>query len=372
MRSARPLKILMSYAAPGPTSNPFTRHLSEGLSRSVEVHHLSTRALLWGRFDLIHVHWPENFFRASGTLRNAIKTFCGVLFMLRVELLRIPIVYTRHNIAPHEQPGWLYGALYRWIDHRVTARVYLNESTQNDPTAGVTVLHGDYPKSAMAPNSDSAGDAHVTILFFGLLRRYKGLETLFEAFAATSDSRFRLRVCGSAADDDYVAELAALAAVDDRITFHPRFLQESELELEIERADLVVLPYFAIYNSGAAILALSRDRPVLAPYGPSTRTLQAEVGSSFVRLFRGPLTALDITEAVVRRPNASSAPDLSRRSWPEICELHTELYRLIVRNRGQSRRALKAAVRHGVAADNRFVRHSLRNTLVVGVDDVRV
>lgn len=293
--------------------------------------------------------------------------------MLRVQILRTPIVYTRHNIRPHERPGLLYGALYRWIEHRVTTRIYLNESMENDPTAGVTILHGDYPGSAnqAVHRVDDGGAHHATFLFFGLLRRYKGLETLFEAFAETNDSRLRLRVCGSAAEDDYVTELAALAAADERITFRPSFLTDDELDQEIERADLIVLPYFAIYNSGAAILALSRSRPILAPCGPSTLTLQAEVGEAYVRLFQGPLTAHDLAEAIDVRVDASEAPDLSRRSWSEICELHDRLYRLLVRNRSLSREALRAAVRVGVAADMRFVGHSRRNTLVVGLDDVR-
>lgn len=363
----------MSYAAPGQTSNPFTKNLSDGVGEIVEIHHLSTRSLLWGRFDVVHVHWPENLFRASGTVRNAIKTLCGLAFMLRLEIFRTPIVYTRHNVTPHERPGRFYGAMYRWVDRRVGATIFLNESVQNNPAAGITILHGDYPATDGTPSRAQDGAGKKRILFFGLLRRYKGLEALIQTFASTTDPTLRLRIRGSAIDSDYVSELASLARADDRITFQPGFLDDVELERELADADLIVLPYITIYNSGAAILALSRNRPILAPDGPSTRSLRAEVGEPYVRLFGSPLTAGDIMAALEEQDRVSAdAPDLSRRAWATICELHVGLYDLVAQNRGLSRSQLEAAVRRGAAADPRFVDHSVRNTLVAGYDDAGI
>jgi len=359
----------MSYATPGETSNPFTRNLSDSVGRSVDVRHLSVRQMLWGRFDLFHVHWPENIFRASGRVRNAVKTVCGVVLMLRIELLRIPVVYSQHNLKPHEKPGRLYGALYGWVQRRVRANIYLNESSENDPPAGVTILHGDYPRPAAPRASRPMAAEKSTVLFFGLLRRYKGLETLFDAFAGTNDPRLRLRVRGSASDQAYVNELQSLAEVDPRITFEPGFLDDDELERELEEAALVVLPYVAVYNSGAAILALSRARRILAPAGPSTLSLQNEVGGDFVRLFDSPLNAHDIARAMDEQPRGTTSAVLPRRDWSTIGALHVRLYMLTVANRTLPANASAAAVRHGVAVDPLFVRHSIRNTLVVGFDD---
>lgn len=363
----------MSYAAPGQTSNPFTKNLSDGVGQAAVIHHLSTKALLWGRFDVVHVHWPENLFRASGTVRNTIKTLCGVVFMLRLELFRTPIVYTKHNLTPHEQPGRLYGALYRWVERRVRATVFLNESSQNNPAAGVTILHGDYPPLGGTRRRHPGAEGEKTILFFGLLRRYKGLETLIGAFTSTADPTLRLRIRGSAVDRQYVSELTSLARADPRITFQPGFLDDPELERELASADLVVLPYVAIYNSGAALLALSRNRPILAPDGPSTRSLQAEVGESFVRLFGSSLSSEEITAAVdAQDPTPDGTPDLSRRDWGSIGALHNRLYELVSSNRRLAPEALEAAVRRGVAADRRFVEHSVRNTLIAGSDDAGI
>jgi beta-1,4-mannosyltransferase len=79
-----------------------------------------------------------------------------------------------------------------------------------------------------------------------------------------------------------------------------------------------VLAYTRVWNSGAALLSLSLDTPILAPAVPLFVELQQEVGADWVMLYRHPLTGADLDAAVGRaRSHPEGArPDLSRRAWP--------------------------------------------------------
>ena len=82
----------------------------------------------------------------------------------------------------------------------------------------------------------------------------------------------------------------------------------------------MVLPYRAILNSGAAIFALSRARPVLAPNTGSLPELQAIVGSDWLHLYDGEIS-VDAVEKFAdwlkHKPNLER-PDLSRLSWERV------------------------------------------------------
>ncbi len=108
-----------------------------------------------------------------------------------------------------------------------------------------------------------------TLLFLGLLRPYKGLEELLPAFRRLSDPNASLLLAGRPRPSDYAARLAAQAADDPRVRWHPHFVPDAEVQLWMNAADAVVLPYRQISTSGAAMLAWSFGKPVIAPALPA-------------------------------------------------------------------------------------------------------
>jgi glycosyltransferase involved in cell wall biosynthesis len=103
-------------------------------------------------------------------------------------------------------------------------------------------------------------------LFLGLLRPYKGLEDLFDAFKKIEDSKARLLVVGRVfGDDSYELKLKKLIGDDFRIKLVPEFIPDKDLQIYLKASDIFVLPYKDITTSGAAALALSFGRPILAP-----------------------------------------------------------------------------------------------------------
>jgi glycosyltransferase involved in cell wall biosynthesis len=103
-------------------------------------------------------------------------------------------------------------------------------------------------------------------LFLGLLRPYKGLEDLIAAFKKLNGSDLRLVIAGRVFGvDNYESTLKALSRTDPRIKVEADFIPDEAVQVYLNACDFFVLPYKDITTSGAAALALSFGRPIIAP-----------------------------------------------------------------------------------------------------------
>jgi glycosyltransferase involved in cell wall biosynthesis len=188
-------------------------------------------------------------------------------------LPRRPIVLTAHDLLPREpRPGqaWAQRRLYDAVDAIVVHSAYgrdLLVSRLGVDAAKVRVIHHGAFKHLTAqahevalPDELRAVDAPV-VLFFGLLRPYKGLETLLEAW----------RGMGSGAELWVVGRprmpLEPLRArAPSGVRFIPRFVSDAELPAFFRRADIVALPYVRTERfdfSGVLATALAFGRPTV-------------------------------------------------------------------------------------------------------------
>ena len=169
--------------------------------------------------------------------------------------------------------------------------------------------------------------------YAGLVRRYKGVETLVSAFRAIPEplasSGISLRIGGRPSTTELTVLLEELAKEDPRIELQLHFLSEAEFAVVLSSAELVVLPYRFMHNSGGVLATLSLDRPVLVPDNEVNRSLAEEVGPGWVHTFAGELDADDLCRVMgsVRSEIRSTRPDLSRREWPQAGSAHAQAYR---------------------------------------------
>lgn len=104
------------------------------------------------------------------------------------------------------------------------------------------------------------------ILFFGLVRPYKGLPVLLKAARIMKDNGtpFHLRVAGEFYHGYREAEvMVADWGLDDVVTLENRFLRDEEVPLYFSAADVVVLPYLNATQSGVSQVAYHFNRPVV-------------------------------------------------------------------------------------------------------------
>jgi glycosyltransferase involved in cell wall biosynthesis len=178
---------------------------------------------------------------------------------------RRPLVLTAHDVLPREpRPGQLSAQrrLYERFDavvvHSAHGRDRLTGELGIDPGRVHVIPHGVFAHLADVPQQPSPFHTEKpVVLCFGLMRPYKGIDVLLEAWRGVKDAE--LWVAGMPRMD--ISHLRAIAPANVR--FVPRFITDSELPAYFQRAELVVLPYREIDQSGVLFTALAFGKPLL-------------------------------------------------------------------------------------------------------------
>jgi len=285
------------------------------------------RAALLGKYDVFHVHWPENLLKGQSRTKSFARRTFTRLLLLRLRIRKIPIVRTMHNV---DRPTGLTGAEYRLlrtIDARTRLVIRLNDQTEiPEHLAFETILHGHYRDWFAGYSRSEAVPGRLG--YVGLIRRYKNVPHLVRAVASLP-GRFSLRVSGRPSTSQLAAEIEAARGADARILLDFRFLSDAELVRAITEAELIVLPYPEMHNSGSVLASLSLERPVLVKDNDVNRALSTEVGAGWIHLYEGDLEADDILRAhasLKSRP-LTGGPDLGLRDWADTGRRHVEAYR---------------------------------------------
>lgn len=339
VQGTRRLRVVQSFRFGREQSNPYLAQLVRSLPESIECVEFSWRRVLVERYDVLHVHWPEWMIRRRSRWKTAGRIILMVLMLTRIALSRKTVVRTVHNDAAHEPGHPLEAVVLEWLDRLTGAAILLNPASPGFRDVPSTViLHGDYREwFASYPLAEPEAGRLVN---FGLIRPYKGVERLIEAFAQIGDREVSLRIVGRPSTTELGETIRRMSERDARVHIHLAYVDDRQLALEVSSAELIVLPYAAMHNSGAVILALSLGRPVLVPESPTTKLLRDEVGEDWVWIFSGEVGPTEITSALRWATTARrrGRPDLSRRAWSDTGEQTARIYREAVRSNRTKRR----------------------------------
>ncbi|EZP27479.1 glycosyl transferase [Microbacterium oleivorans] len=331
------LRVMQSFGAPRATSNPYVHMLDAALAAAPGLEHLrfDRRTALVGRYDALHFHWPETLFGGATPAKKFVRRLFGTLLIARLRLTRTAIVRTLHNVELPDVDSRWERLLLRWIDRRADFHIRLNESTPVRPGIPSAVIpHGHYrdwfafvPPTPAVPRS---------LGFVGLVRRYKGVESLIARFGETSPglADWTLRIAGNPSTGELADEIRTLASADERISLDLRYLSEEDFARAVLSAAGIVLPYRFMHNSGTALAALSLGRPVLVPRNEVNEALAIEVGEGWVSMFDGDLTADDLerfSQTAAAPP--ATAPQLDDRGWSLVGIRHRDAFARAVRAR---------------------------------------
>jgi glycosyltransferase involved in cell wall biosynthesis len=185
---------------------------------------------------------------------------------------RWPRLITAHYVLP-PHPGRrqlanarrLFGAMDAVIAHSEHGAARLRDEVGLDPARVRVIPHGAFDYLTRLPGesplpTELEGAEGPVILFFGLLRPYKGLDTLLHAFAKVDGAELWI-VGNPRMDLSSLRTLAAAAPV--RVRFLTRFVADAEIPAIFRRADLVVLPYRDAEHSGVLYTALAFGKPLV-------------------------------------------------------------------------------------------------------------
>lgn len=178
-----------------------------------------------------------------------------------------------HNLNPHEK-RFFDGLFNRLFLNAYDHFIVLSEAVQADvlkikPQAKITVMeHPPYEaiettlSKAEACQTLGLDPQKKTLLFFGLIRPYKGLLELIEAFRLLDDS-YQLIIAGEVYGDAQIYQQALDALPNSNWKFISSYIPEAEVATYFRASDLVILPYLSATQSGVRALALSQERAVL-------------------------------------------------------------------------------------------------------------
>ena len=201
------------------------------------------------------------------------------------ETVKIAIV---HNLIPHEK-RFFDNAFNSYFLKSYDGYVALSEYVYNDLKKFVDekkiihIPHPPYNQFGEKINRTEAckklniNDSKHTLLFFGIIRKYKGLDLLIQAFDELDDS-FQLVIAGEVyGKEDEIASLIHHNKNKERILFHNKFIPDAEISTYFSASNYLVLPYRSGTQSGVSAIANHFTIPIIATdTGGLTETLNLE------------------------------------------------------------------------------------------------
>jgi len=205
--------------------------------------------------DVIHYQWltiPGLDVRLLPPLRPRVMTAHYIL----------PPQPSRRQVASAQR---VFGAMDAVVAHSEHSAARLRDEVGLDPAKVRVIPHGAFDYLTRLPEEkplppELEGAEGPVILSFGLLRPYKGIENLLEAFRQVRGAE--LWIVGNPRMD--VEQLRRLAdEAPGRVRFVTRFVEDAEIPAIFRRADLVVLPYLDAEHSGVLYTGLAFGKPLL-------------------------------------------------------------------------------------------------------------
>jgi glycosyltransferase involved in cell wall biosynthesis len=310
-------------------------------SQTVNVFLLVIETVLWRirGARLIHIHWVYVFLLPVASrfpvLRRATQLWF-VLWLYICRLLAMRIVWTAHNVLPHEQV-FADDAHARRALVKASALVVVHSSSALDELAAfgavasntTIIQHGPIGPTRPAgtlrvPGSDEGSRQ---FLFLGRVQEYKGVEGLLNSFAALpSHIDARLLVAGQCYDSALERRLHRLAEMNgERVDVRFEYIPDEEVTQLLSASDVVILPYRQITTSGSVMLALSHGRPLIVPRLPGLADLPDEAVCRYDGSNKGLTTAMihlaEVDKGALEAMSAAAIKYSSSISWWEMAEI---------------------------------------------------
>lgn len=325
--------------------NPYTIRVYENMGPDVEVEPWPGNP--FKRYSVWHMHWPDGLLNVRNSLQAAFKI--SAMFAAADYLHRrgTRIIWTMHNLNAHEA---FHPALERWFWRQFIPRIdgAISLSAAGLSLAGkqfprlrdipTTVIpHGhyreEYPQSPVDARKalEIPEDAKV-FMFLGAVRAYKNVPALVRAFRKVTIPNAILFIAGVPSSAELAAEIRKEAALDKRVRVQFDFVKVEHVCSYFSAANLVVIPYRKVLNSGSALLALSCNRPVLVPDLGAMSELQADYGHDWVQTYSGEIDEIILEQGLrwAEQPRPAVCPVPEQYSWQDIASKTVRFYQSVV------------------------------------------
>ena len=323
--------------------------LIEKMLRVLTYYARLIRYALTAKPKVLHILWNNKF-----------ECFDRTLLMLYYKALGKKIALTAHNInaATRDSNDTLLNRMTLGFQYRLTDHIFVHtEKMKTELLEAFSVRRDNisvipYGINNAVPNTEITPEeakrrleieaTEKALLFFGNIAPYKGLEYLIAAFEQVVARRteYRLIIAGKAkkGSGKYISQIHEMLdhpAVRARTTLRMQFIPDEDTELYFKAADVSILPYTHIFQSGVLFLGYSFGLPVLAADVGSLREDIIEGETGFVFKARD---AADLANTIEKYFSSDLYRDLRTRreqirrrftdqhSWEVVGELTKSVY----------------------------------------------
>ena len=297
---------------------------------------------------LLHILWNNKF-----------ELLDRSLLMFYYKLLDKRLVFTVHNVNAGKRDGndsWL-NRLSLKLQYHLCHHIFVHTAKMkselvadfrvSEDKVGIIPfgINNTVPNTSLsiaeAKEQLGLADGDKAMLFFGNIAPYKGLEHLVEALSELlkKDRSYRLMIVGKPKGSGYywraIQQTIEITGVGDRIIQRIEYIPDEETELYFKAADVLMLPYTHIFQSGVLFLSYSFGLPAIV----------ADVGSLKEEIIKGktgfvfrPHDSSDLAHKIDQYFNSELFRNLESRrleikayanerySWSKVAEITTAVY----------------------------------------------
>lgn len=220
------------------------------------------------KVDIVHVQWyifsPFDFYYHEKLRKNGVK-----------------VVTTIHDLLPFNSKfydKYFHKKIYSKADKVITqAKMNITELVSNFEVAQERIEyipHGHYMEFAEKATREESFVAldlpkdRKIILFFGQIKKVKGVDVLLEAMGEVvkEHPNALCLIAGKVWKDDFsiYQEIIDRKKLASNVRLDIKFIDDNDIKFYFNAADIVVLPYRQIYQSGVVLLAYAYEKPVIA------------------------------------------------------------------------------------------------------------
>ena len=342
----RTMRILASPAFSNEKVNPYNALLYREMQKlGVPVEEYSHKKALFGHYDIVHFHWPDGYMNERGFVKAWQRIILFVMIMCVLRIKGTKVVWTAHNVAPHDafRPR-LSQRFMNWFIQRCDGFIFMSEDSKNaffkqyaapGKFEYAIIPHGHYRNSYPVAIDQQQAKAALgllpdkkVLLFFGMIKPYKNVDNLIRIFNQANLAGYTLVVAGSPETPALASDIRHLAQDNPDVHLFLRFIPDNELHTYLSAADIVILPYRAIFNSGALLLALSFDKPVIAPHIGAMVVLQNQLGEEWIHSYRDDIEVETLQRAIEQLEKAERPAlcPLDEYDWDHLAQATIKLY----------------------------------------------
>lgn len=302
---------------------------------------------------IFHILWNNKFELLDRTL-----------LMLYYRLLGRRIVLTAHNVnvAKRDSRDNALNRLSLWVQYRLADHLFVHtekmgEELRSDfgvPERKISVI--PFGINNTAPVSDMTSEAakcrlglatgERTALFFGQIAPYKGLHYLVAALPelVRSNRKFRLIIAGKVkkGNESYWREIEQKLRgqeAGEHVITRIEYIPDGDIELYFKAADVLIIPYTQIFQSGVPFLGYSFGLPLIAT---DVGSLREDVVEGKTGMICKPRDPADLARAVTAYFSSQLYEELSatragirlfantRYSWTKVGQITKAVYETLV------------------------------------------